>query len=140
MDGPGHSQKQVLQPRSVLSTDQAVEHRVEAAVGVSETHSQGKGVGLSVVEGLAEGHQVELDQHPPQSEGLVGEPADEEGQDDDGDRAGDFGAGAVASSLVLWPVGAHAAYRAANDPPAQDEPQQEEVAHSDDDQGDYKAQ
>lgn len=96
-----NSEHERLQAGSVLFSDQAVEHRVEAAVGVSETHSQGESVGLGVVEGLAEGHQVKLDQRPPQSESLVRQPADEEGQDDDGDGAGDLGAAALTPSLVL---------------------------------------
>lgn len=90
-----------LQANSVLFADEAVEHRVEAAVGVSEAHSQGESVGLGVVEGLAEGHQVKLDQHPPQCERLVRQPADKKGKHDDGDGACDFGAAAVASPLVF---------------------------------------
>lgn len=127
-----NSENKLLQANSVLFADQAVEHRVETAVGVSETHSQGEGVGLGVVEGLAEGHQVKLDQHPPQGESLVRQPADEKGKHDDGDGARDFWAAALASLLVFWTVGG--AGRVAHDTPAQDEPQQEEVAHRNDDE------
>lgn len=122
-DGPRHPEHKSLQAHSVL---------------FAETHSQGEGVGLGVVEGLAEGHQVELDQHPPQGEGLVGQPADEKGEHDDGDGAGNFGAPAPASPLALRSVGGVG--RAAHDAPAQDEPQQEEVAHGNDDQRDQESQ
>lgn len=96
-----NSEHQRLQANSVLFADQAVEHWVETAVGVSETHSQGEGVGLGIIEGLAEGHQVKLDQHPPQGESLVGQPADEKGKHDDGDGARDFGVAALAPPLIF---------------------------------------
>lgn len=112
-DGMRGSQQSVLQPGSVLSSDQAVEHWVETAVGMGETHSQGEGVRLSVVEGLAEGHQVKLDENPPQGESLVWQPANEKGQNYDGDGAGDFGAAALASFLILRPL-CPLTYHAAN--------------------------
>lgn len=135
-----NSQKELLQSGPVLSSDQAVEHWVETAVGMGETHSQRKGISLGVVEGLAEGHKVKLDEHPPQGESLVRQPADEEGQDYDGDGTSNFGAFAVASSLLLRLVRAAAVgNRAAHNAPAQNEPQQEEVAYGNDDQGNYKS-
>ena len=139
-EGVRHSQQERLQSGSVLLSDQAVENWVEAAVSVSQAHSQGEGVGLGVVEGFIEGNQVKFDEHPPQGEGLVGQPAEEEGQDYDGDRASEFGVAAVASSLWLWRLRDTVADHAAHDAAAQDEPQQEEVAHGDDDQGDYESQ
>lgn len=127
-----NSEHKRLQANSVLFTDQAVEHRVETAVGVSETHTQGESVGLGVVEGLAEGHQVKLDQHPPQGESLVRQPADEKRKHDDGDGARHFGAAALAPPLVFGTVSGTG--RVANNASAQDEPQQEEVAHRNDDE------
>lgn len=96
-----NSQQKLLQASSVLFSDQAVEHWVKTAVGVSQTHSKGERVGLGVVESFAEGHQVKFDQHPPQGECLVGQPADEKGQNYNCDRASHFGAATVASSLTL---------------------------------------
>lgn len=100
-DGVRHSEQKLLQSSSVLLADQAVEHRVEAAVRLSQTHSQGEGIGLGVVESFTEGHQVKFNKHPPQGESLVGQPADEKGQNYNGDRAGDFGAAAVAALLTV---------------------------------------
>lgn len=101
LDGVRHPQQKRLQSRPVLLADEAVEHRVQAAVCVSQTHSQGESVGLSIVEGFTKGGKVKFDQHPPQCDGLVGQPADKKGEDHDGDGAGDFGAAALASPLVL---------------------------------------
>ncbi|KAA8587249.1 hypothetical protein FQN60_016695 [Etheostoma spectabile] len=67
-------------------------------------------------------------------------PADEEGQDHDGDRTGDFGAAAEASSLRLGPLRDTRVDHAAYDAPSQDELQEQEVAHGDDNQGNYKSQ
>ncbi|TNN78122.1 hypothetical protein EYF80_011627 [Liparis tanakae] len=139
-DGARHSQQELLQSSPVLFPDEAVEHRVQAAVGVSQAHSQGEGVRLGVVERFAKGHQVKLDEHPPQGESLIGQPTDEEGQNDDGQGAGDFGAAAVASSLILGPLRGALVDLAAHGAPAQDESQEEEVAHGDDNQGNYKSQ
>ncbi|KAG7214646.1 hypothetical protein INR49_010538 [Caranx melampygus] len=92
LDRVRHSEQKLLQSSSVLSADQAVEHRVEAAVCMSQAHSQGEGVGLCVVEGFTEGHH---------GKSLVGQPADEKGQNYDGDGAGELGPTAVASPLAL---------------------------------------
>lgn len=107
---------------------------------MSQAHSQGERIGLGVVEGFAEGHQVKFDQHPPQGEGLVGQPADEKGENYDSDGAGHFGSAAVAASLTLRFLGGTPGCHAAHNAPAQDKPQQEEVAHRDDNKGNHKTQ
>lgn len=101
LNGVRHSQQKCFQSGPVLLADEAVEHRVQAAICMCQTHSQGESVGLSVVEGFTEGGKVKFDQHPPQGDGLVGQPADKKREDHDGDGAGDFGAAALASPLVL---------------------------------------
>lgn len=144
LEGVGDSQQQRLQSGSVLLANQAVEHRVEATICMSQTHSQREGISLGVVEGFTEGNQVKFDQNPPQGESLVWQPADEERENHDGDgagdRAGDFGAAALASLLILCPLHDGAAHAAAHHALAEDELQKEEVAHRDDNQGHDKSQ
>lgn len=100
LNGVRHSQQKCLQSGSVLFADQAIKHWVKTAICMSQTYSQGESIGLGIVEGFTKWHQVKFDQHPPQSESLVWQPADEEGENYNGDGAGDFRTAAAASPLV----------------------------------------
>lgn len=131
-DGGG-LEEQLLQPRPELTANQAVQHGVEAAVGVRQAHRQRERVGLRVVEGLAEGHEVKLYQHSPQRQRLIGKPAQEEREDHDHDGFGHFGAPALSALLDLRG-------RRARDSPSEDQAQEQQVAHGDYDEGDEKAQ
>ena len=95
-------EEKLLEGGPELRADQAVEHRVEAAVGVSQAHSQGECISLHIVESLAEGHKVKLYEHPPQSQRLVGQPAQKEGENHDDDGFGDFGAPVLPTLLAFY--------------------------------------
>lgn len=106
-------EEELFEASPKLSANQAVEHRVEAAVGVCQTHGQGEGVGLHIVEGLAEGHEVKLYQHPPQCERLIGEPAEKERQNHNDNRFGHSG-------TAVLPALLHLGARCTCDTPAED--------------------
>lgn len=85
---PSPNQSPELVPK--VLPHEAVDDRVQAAVGVRQTHGQREHVGVHDVVSSVPVGGVQLDQHAPQGDGLVGHPAQEEGQDDDGDRLGDL--------------------------------------------------
>lgn len=96
-----------------LFPHQAVNYGVQAAVGVRQADGEREHVRVRDVVGSVPVGNVEFDQHAPQGDGLVGHPAQEEGQHDDGDGFGQAG-------FALAVAGFHA--------PFPDETQQHQVA------------
>ncbi len=94
-------QQEFFESGPEFTADQAIEHWVEATVCVGQTHSQRESVCLGIVECLAEGHQVELNKDAPQSQGLIGQPTQEERQDNDHNRFGDLRATLVPPLLTF---------------------------------------
>ena len=76
--------QQALERLAELAAHEAVEDRVEAAVGVSQAHAHGERVHRAQEVLLAERHRLELDEDAPGGERLVGQSTQEEGQDHDG--------------------------------------------------------
>lgn len=83
--GRGDPPEQILHLLPELPAHQAVQNRVQAAVGVRQAHSDRVDVRVHHVVRFIPVDRVEFHQHAPEGDGLVGHPADEEGEDDDGD-------------------------------------------------------
>lgn len=108
-----------------LPPHQTVVDGVQAAVGVRQANGHGEDVRLHGVVRVAEVNHVEFDQDAPGCQRLVGQPAEEERQDHDCDRLGDFGASLCARCVDAF---------------GGEEAQKEQVGGRNDDQRDYKAQ
>lgn len=74
-----------------LLPHEAVNNGVEAAVGVSQTHGQREHICVHYVVRLVPVCRVQFDQNTPQGDGMIGHPAQEERQDDDGDGFSNLG-------------------------------------------------
>lgn len=74
-----------------LLPHEAVNNRVQAAVGVRQTDGQWEHIRVDNIVGLVPVCSVHFHQHTPQSNGMVWHPAQEEGQNYDGDRFCDLG-------------------------------------------------
>lgn len=82
---------ELSQALAEVAAQQAVEHRIEAVVGARQADGQGEEEGLRQEVGAVLGHDVQLDQHPPERKCLVGQPAEHEGQQHAGQRASNPG-------------------------------------------------
>lgn len=87
-----HRPEEFSQRFPKLPPHQAVQDGVQAAVGVRQAHGHREDVHLHGVVLITEINHVEFDEDAPGCQRLVGQPAQEKGQDHDGDGLGDFGA------------------------------------------------